>query len=326
MISVVVPALNEELAISDTVKSIASVLEANRLVPFEIIIVDDGSSDGTATLALEAGARVISHPHNVGYGRSIKDGIVAAKFETIVITDADGTYPIGDIPKLVDRHAVGFDMTVGARQGEHHRESIIKMPLRWILRKLVEFTAGRHIPDINSGLRVFDRSTALLYLNALCDTFSFTTSMTLSYMMTGRFVTYCPIDYHKRIGKSKVRLLSDSIRTFQYILEAAIYFNPLRMFILASGLLVLAAVVCFLAAYALQFNVFYYSGLGALIASAIVLPMGLLAVLLRQILVHSDAGRAMFVPRKPIERQLAKSAEQASVRASTQAQADKVHS
>lgn len=324
MISVVVPALNEELAISDTVKTIASVLEARRLVPFEVIVIDDGSTDRTATLALEAGARVISHPHNVGYGRSIKDGIVAAKYETVVITDADGTYPIGDIPKLVDRHVQGFDMTVGARQGEHHRESIIKMPLRWVLRRLVEFTAGRHIPDINSGLRVFDRSTALLYLNALCDTFSFTTSMTLSYMMTGRFVTYCPIAYHNRIGRSKVRLFSDSVRTFQYILEAAIYFNPLRMFILASGMLVGAAIVCFLAAFALQLNVFYFSGLGALVASAIVLPMGLLAVLLRQILVNSEAGRAMFVPRKLIERQLAKPGGQGAACNQPPAEADRV--
>jgi glycosyltransferase involved in cell wall biosynthesis len=248
MISVVIPALNEEGAIADTVEKACEVLTCAGLEPFEVVVVDDGSTDRTGEIARSAGAHVVRHPHNVGYGQSIKDGIVAARYETIVICDADGTYPIEAIPNLVRRHREGFDMTVGARTGPNYRESALKVPLRWLLRHLVEYTASRKIPDINSGLRVFERSTVLGYFSHLCDTFSFTTSLTLAYIMTGRFVTYVPIDYHPRIGRSKVMLFRDAIRTFQYILEAAVYFNPLRIFFLATALCLGGAFACFIAA------------------------------------------------------------------------------
>src|SRR5437868_6939098 len=147
MISVVIPALNEEGAISSTVVGLKHTLEVEGLVPYEIIVVDDGSSDATARLAGEAGARIVTHPHNVGYGKSLKDGILSARYDTIVITDADGTYPIEAIPQLVREYQRGFDMVVGARMGAHYRESFIKVPLRSILKSIVEFTAARKIPD-----------------------------------------------------------------------------------------------------------------------------------------------------------------------------------
>src|SRR5262249_41839538 len=150
--------------------------------------------------------------------------------DTIVITDADGTYPIASMPQLIREYQRGFDMVVGARMGEHYRESFIKAPLRALLRAIVEFTAARRIPDINSGLRVFSRASVSRYFTHLCDTFSFTTSMTLAYMMNSRFVHYVPIEYHERSGQTNVRLLRDSMRTMQYIIEAATYFNPLKIF------------------------------------------------------------------------------------------------
>ena len=198
MISVVIPALNEEIAIGATIAGVSEVLTAAKLVPFEIVVVDDGSSDQTGKIAAAAGAKVVRHPHNVGYGRSLKNGIAAAQYDMIAICDADGTYPASAIPELVRLHRDGFDMAVGQRQGPHYRESMLKMPMRALLRFLVEWTAGRHIPDINSGLRVFSRTAVTQYFSHLCDTFSFTTSMTLAYMMTGRFVAYTPIDYFER--------------------------------------------------------------------------------------------------------------------------------
>ena len=134
-------------------------------------------------------------------------------------------------------------MVVGSRTGEHYRQSLIKSPLRWILQHLVEYTASRSIPDINSGLRIFSRDHATSYFARLCDTFSFTTSLTLAFMMNGLFVVYVPIEYYKRVGKTKVRLLSDSLRTLQYIAEAAVYYNPLRIFMLLSIMLLAASVV-----------------------------------------------------------------------------------
>lgn len=288
MISVVIPALNEQDEIGRTVTRVREVLSTAGIGAYEVVIVDDGSRDETAARAEQAGARVLRHPHNVGYGRSLKDGIRAARYDTIIINDADGTYPIDAIPDLLARYGEGYDMVVGARSGEHYRESLIKMPLRRLLRFIVEFTAGRSIPDINSGLRVFRRSTALEYFDHLCDTFSFTTSMTLAYMMTGKFVAYVPIEYNKRVGKSKVRLLRDSMKTLQYIIEAAIYYNPLKMFALMACIVLVSSLVSFALALIAKLNVFFYVGVGGIISSVIVFSLGLLAVLLRQIMVKSS--------------------------------------
>jgi glycosyltransferase involved in cell wall biosynthesis len=294
MISVIIPALNEQDATGQTVRDITETLTQAAIGPFEIVVVDDGSSDNTGRRAASAGARVIRHPHNVGYGRSLKDGIRAARFDTIVISDADGTYPVEKIPALLRRYSDGFDMVVGARQGAHYRESMLKMPLRQVLRLLVEFTAGRAVPDINSGLRVFSRETVLRYFNHLCDTFSFTTSLTLAYMMTNRFVAYEPIDYHERVGKSKVRLVRDSLRTLQYILEAAIYYNPLRIFALLAFVVFLGSCLCFSLAWLTRLNVFFFTGVGSLVGCVITIATGFLAVLLRQIMIKSSDGEEAF--------------------------------
>ena len=121
MISVVIPALDEETAIAVTIASVSEVLTAASLVPFEIVVVDDGSSDQTGKIAASAGAKVIRHPHNIGYGRSLKNGIAAAQHDMIADCDADGTYPASAIPELVRLHREGYDMAVGRRQGPHYR-------------------------------------------------------------------------------------------------------------------------------------------------------------------------------------------------------------
>lgn len=284
MISIIIPALNEEAAIASTVLELKTVLENAHLAPYDIVVVDDGSSDATARLAQEAGARVVSHPHNVGYGKSLKDGILAARFDMIVITDADGTYPINDIPKLVAEYRRGFDMVVGARTGKHYKESLIKTPLRWALKSIVEFTATRKIPDINSGLRIFSRSTAIPYFNHLCDTFSFTTSMTLAYMMNSRFVHYIPIEYFERSGTTKVRLFRDSLRTMQYIIEAATYYNPLKIFSFFSLICLGFAGLSLISALLLQLASLFALGVGSILLSILMMGLGLLAVLLKQIM------------------------------------------
>jgi glycosyltransferase involved in cell wall biosynthesis len=284
MLSVVIPAFDEEDAIGQTVRAVRETLAASDIAPFEIVVVDDGSADRTRELAAAEGARVVRHLHNLGYGRSLKDGIDAAQYDAIAITDADGTYPIEDIPRLFAIYDEGYHMVVGSRTGEHYRQSVIKSPLRWILQHLVEYTASRTIPDINSGFRIFSRVHATIYFERLCDTFSFTTSLTLAFMMNGLFVVYVPIKYHERIGKTKVRLLSDSIRTLQYISEAAIYYNPLRIFMLFSALLLMASAVL------IGLNVFlhraglYYIAIGCVMMSIHTFATGLVAVLLKQIL------------------------------------------
>lgn len=285
MLSVVIPALNEQDAIGKTVEEIKSVLSSARIDDAEIIVVNDGSTDDTEAKARETGATVINHPHNVGYGRSLKDGIRAAKHDTICIIDADLTYPAAAIPVLLEEYRKGFDLVVGKRTGHHYAGSVFKGPLRTILRFLVEFSAGRQIPDANSGLRVFSRETILSYLDHLCDTFSFTTSQTLAYAMTGRFVTYLPIDYHERIGQTKVRMLKDSLLTMQYICQAIIYYNPLKIFILLSASAVIVSLFSFVLALMTKLTTPYYLGVGGLLLAVIIFSLGLLADLLRQIMV-----------------------------------------
>ena len=147
--------------VGQTVADILDIFKKNGLQDPEIIVVNDGSRDATEERAKDAGARVITHPHNVGYGASLKHGIKSALHDTIVISDADGTYPITAIPELLREYNSGFDMVVGARQGIHYHQSFLKKHLRNVLRWMVEFISGRVIPDINSGLRVFSRKTVL---------------------------------------------------------------------------------------------------------------------------------------------------------------------
>jgi glycosyltransferase involved in cell wall biosynthesis len=244
--SVVLAAYNEE-------EGIASVILAIRAhnPECEIIVVDDGSTDNTAIVAESAGSVVLRHPANAGYGRSVMDGILAASHDVIVISDADGSYPAEKIPDLVRKIDEGFDMAVGARQGIRRYDSILKAPARLFFKFLVEFTTGSLIPDINSGLRSFRRSQALPYFPDLCQGFSLTTSLTLIYKLTGKFIVYVPIEYRKRIGRSKVHVLRDSLRTLQYITEIIVTYNPLKLFLLLSmipGLLALSAVVAWLLA------------------------------------------------------------------------------
>lgn len=281
MISVVIPAYNESASITATVAAVRGAL-ANFV--HEIIVVNDGSTDDTRRHAEASGARVVNQPHNLGYGAALKAGIRAAQYDTVVITDADGTYPNEHMPRLVEEFGQGFDMVVGARSGSHYRESALKAPLRALLKWLVEFTTGRRIPDVNSGLRVFSRHTVLPYLDTLCDTFSFTTSLTLAYMMTSKFVRYVPIEYHRRVGQTKVRLLRDSLRTLQYIVQAILYYNPLKLFILACAVVAAFAVVSAIAALRWHSGVAWLISGAAVLTTAVVFCLGLVAELLKQIL------------------------------------------
>lgn len=284
MISVVIPAFNEAAAIRATIEDVKRALS---ILEHEVIVVDDGSSDSTGEQAAAAGAKVIRHPHNLGYGASLKTGVRAAQYDTIVITDADGTYPNADMPKLLGEFRRGFNMVVGARSGDHYRESAIKAPLRYLLKWLVEFTTGRRIPDVNSGLRVFSKADAMPLLDDLCNTFSFTTSLTLAYLMTSRFVGYMPIDYHPRVGQTKVRLFRDSLRTLQFIVQAILQYNPLKLFILICGGQAIAGVVLLLISWPSYSSVAFTLGAGSLVTIVPVFCLGLLADLLSRILAKS---------------------------------------
>jgi polyisoprenyl-phosphate glycosyltransferase len=283
--SVVIPVYNEAGAILETISEVAKALPECALDGFEIIVVDDGSSDGSGELVAGLShVRLVRHPCNAGYGRALKTGIKAAAYDTIAISDSDLTYPVDLLPDLLREYRKGFDMVVGARTGQVYRGSIIKASLRGLLKWLVEFTTGKHIPDVNSGLRLFDRRTAMRYDRHLCDTFSFTTSLTLAYEMNGQFTRYLPIPYRVRVEETKVRLARDSLRTLQYITQAAVYYNPLKLFILLAVGCFGIAIAGFLGSALFGLLSGFLVGVGAAILSVQVVVLGFLSVLLKQIM------------------------------------------
>jgi glycosyltransferase involved in cell wall biosynthesis len=231
MLSIVIPAYYEEEAIAEVVSSIQNTLAH---LPHEIIVVDDGSKDQTGACALAAGAKVLRHPVNIGYGNALKTGISEAQYPNIMITDADGTYPIDEIPRLYDLYQQGFDMVVGARTGIHYKESLLKNPARIFFNLLAEYVAGQKIQDVNSGFRIFRKDRITPFLPELCGTFSFTTSMTLIAFRQNYFVKYTPVPYYKRKGSSKVKIVRDTLRAAQILVQTILTYNPLKLFLLIS--------------------------------------------------------------------------------------------
>jgi polyisoprenyl-phosphate glycosyltransferase len=227
-VSVVIPAYNESASIERVIGDMKRSLSETGC-EFEIIVVDDGSADNTGKIAENCGARVIFHPANGGYGKSILAGINVAKYEYIATTDADDSYPAEEIIRLL-KHIDEFDLVVGARKGKEFWGTFLKHPARLVFLWLAEYTVGGRIPDVNSGLRVFKKSSFnKLAAPLLCPGFSFSTTMTLSFLLNGLFVKFVPIAYLSRTGHSKVRYFRDTLRTIQALVEIITYYNPLKM-------------------------------------------------------------------------------------------------
>ncbi len=282
MLSVIIPVFNEENAIVNTINRLMITLNEYK-IEGEVIIVDDGCTDNTRLKIKESPyIKVLSHPHNIGYGMALKTGILAAKFPTIAIIDADGTYPPESIPVLLEEFNKGFDMVVGARSGEYFHGSAIKWQMRYILKFLVEWTTGRNIPDINSGMRIFEKDRIIKFFPKLCNTFSFTTSATLSYMMSDLFVSYITISYEKRIGNSHVRMWRDSLRTFQFILQAVTFYNPLKLFLLLTILTLLFSIIALIIGICFKINAAFFMSALSISTSFIIFSLGILAELVRQ--------------------------------------------
>jgi len=274
----VIPAFNEAESLAGVVEKLRGDLR-RRDVPHEIVVVVDGATDATEKIARQVADRVVVHPVNCGYGRSLKTGILAAKHDCIVITDADGTYPhdrIPDLLALMDR----FDMVVGARSGSFYSGNTVKRYGRVLFRWLSEYATGQSIPDINSGLRAFRRSQIVPFFPLINSGFSFTTTCTLSYLLNDLLVAYVPIDYFKRQGVSKVHHVRDSLRALQIIVEAILRCNPIKAFLLlAAPFAAIGALFALIALVAFS-GWAWLSCLVCFGTSAIILGLGFLAVAL----------------------------------------------
>lgn len=240
-VSLLIPSYNEEGGVAGVVAQARQALTAVPGLPpdqWEVLVIDDGSSDGTAAEAEKSGARVIRHRENLGYGAALKTGLRRARFDTIVITDADSTYPVAATGQLLAMLA-DCDMAVGARTGADVNIPLARRPAKWVLKMTAQFLAGRRITDLNSGFRAFRRADAFRFMALYPSGFSFTTTITLAYLSSDLLVQYMPIDYYARTGRSKIRPLRDTKNLFLTVVRSILFFNPLRV-CLPAGCLLLA--------------------------------------------------------------------------------------
>jgi glycosyltransferase involved in cell wall biosynthesis len=229
MISVIIPAHNEEKAIGTVVDELIEVLEEEQT--YEIIVVDDGSTDSTAKIVQENKfIKFIQHPQNMGYGAAIKTGIKNAANDLIIIIDGDGSYPVKAITELL-KEADQYDMVVGARTGKEVKIQLYRKPAKWFLSKLANYLSGTKIPDLNSGMRIFKKEDTMKFFNILPSGFSFTTTLTLAYSSNDYNVKYVPIDYYERAGQSKIKPFRDGFNFIMLIVRTITYFNPLKVFL-----------------------------------------------------------------------------------------------
>jgi glycosyltransferase involved in cell wall biosynthesis len=227
-VSVVIPAYNEGAHVAAQVADVERVLRTTGWT-YEILVVDDGSKDATAAEADKTGARVLRRRRNRGYGAALKLGIRQARYDYILITDADGTYPVDAIPALLaaaHRNA----MVVGARTGATVKIPLVRRPAKAFIRWLASYLSGQEIPDLNSGLRLMRKDLVQRYEHLLPDGFSFTTTITLAAICNGHGVEYQSINYHARLGQSKIRPRHAYDFTL-LVLRVIVYFNPLKVFI-----------------------------------------------------------------------------------------------
>ena len=236
-VNVIMPAYNEEQSICKTINSVKKVFEKIEC-DYQIIVVDDCSTDRTKDLLISMSDIIlVNHDENKGYGASIKSGIKKSIYDTVLITDADGTYPFEQIPEML-KHIKEYDMVVGARTGLNVNIPYIRRPAKWVIKKLAEYLSEKKIEDLNSGLRLIKKEVIKKFYRILPNGFSFTTTITLAMLTNDYQIKYIPINYNKRTGKSKIRPIRDTLNFIQLIIRTVLYFNPLKIFLPVSIFLI----------------------------------------------------------------------------------------
>ena len=268
-VTVLLPAFNEEQAIAGTIKKIKD------LYPnFEVLVIDDGSTDNTAQVAMDAGANIWPHPYNIGNGAAVKTGLRMAQGEWIVMMDADGQHRPEDIARLLE-YRESFDMVVGARTKQSetslHRD-VANTLYNWFASYVTKF----RVEDLTSGFRLVRASTVRQFIYLLPNTFSYPSTLTMGYLRSGRTVKYVPIQTQARRGKSKIKLIQDGSRFFLIITKVATLFSPMRVFLPTSGFLFFLALGYYLYTFTTQGR---FTNMSALLfnSALIVFMIGLVA-------------------------------------------------
>lgn len=245
--SIVIPVYNEERSVKSTILGIREV--SKKLdEKIEIIAINDSSLDKSGKILDSIkGIKVIHHNINRGYGASIKTGIKASKGDWIIIIDADGTYPVKDIPKFI-RLKERYDMVIGNRKKSKANIPLMRRPAKFFLNNFASYLAGRKIPDLNCGMRIFNKKKSLEFWNLYPSKFSFTSTITMSFICNGYKVRYIPIKYYKRKGKSSISPF-DFYNFTQLLLRLTLLFNPLKIFSMISILLFLVGFIIAIYSY-----------------------------------------------------------------------------
>lgn len=239
-VTVIVPAFNEAGAIGAVVRDLTA-----RYPEYEILVVDDGSTDGSGEIAREAGATVIAHEWNKGYGASLRTGVRHARGDTVICFDGDGQHDVEDVRRLAAE--IGpYDMVVGTRSQDSHAP-LSRRPGKFVMTRFANFLAGVNIPDVNSGLRAFKRDVILRYLHLMPTGFSFSTTSTFAMLKSGRPVKWVPIKVKRRVGTSSVSQVRHGLQALLLMVRLTTLFEPLKVF-LPVGVVFMLVAVAFLVA------------------------------------------------------------------------------
>lgn len=228
-ISVIIPARDEAQALLDCLRGVLAAVPG-----CELIVVDDGSSDGTAAIAAEHGARVISHPYPKGNGAAVKTGARVATGEILVFMDADGQHRPEDIPRLLTKLEEGYDMAVGARGMQDHAGAHRGFA-NAVFNRLASWMVNHRVDDLTSGFRAVRAERFRRFIYLLPNSFSYPTTCTMSFFRAGFGVAYVPVSMPPRIGKSHIRPFRDGIRFILIIIKIGTLYSPMKLFLPVSG-------------------------------------------------------------------------------------------
>jgi glycosyltransferase involved in cell wall biosynthesis len=230
-VSIIIPAYNEAESITDVIGRVRMIMnQLNR--SYEVLVIDDGSKDDTATRAKSVGAHVISHPYNIGNGAAVKTGIRNAKGKVLVMMDGDGQHNPEYIPQLLEKISQ-YDMAVGARTSDSDSRFHRNMANRFY-NVFASYICKRKIQDLTSGFRAIKADIARQFVALLPNTFSYPTTITMATLRSGYSLVYLPIKADRCAGKSKIKLIRDGSRFFLIIIKIATLFSPMRVFLPVS--------------------------------------------------------------------------------------------
>ena len=234
-VTVVLPCYNEQDHLLQEIERISAAMDRSGY-RYELLAIDDASTDRTLEILQEAKMhyphlRVMPFHRNGGSGTARRIGTQQSRGEIVVWTDADMTYPNERIPELVQllEKDPSIDQVVGARTSEQGTHKALRVPAKWVIRKIAERLTGTKIPDLNSGLRAFRREVSLPYLRLLPPGFSCVTTITMAFLHNQHDVRYVSINYSKRSGSSKFHFIRDAYRYILQVLRMVMYFNPLKV-------------------------------------------------------------------------------------------------